>query len=357
MHGYKWELVQPVVEPVAADNDENQTDTADTSEHVFTFRDCMEAIFNGGKVRVTNETPKRVSVYDLIQVVTDSKNPRTDFANMCKDDDELIKSVYNWKFPGAGQRDTPVTTAEGALMIVNQLPGKRARKFRTTAMQTLVRFLAGDQSLHDEIDENAARQEQLTEAHPMRAFTEAANAIPVNSKFKLHSPSMQGKFISQFYGKLVAYLLEWVHEGVAYIKVGWSDNFADRIKDHISAMPGCTIWCIVPTNQARRVELAWKQDFNIYNQKLEYNSKTLTELFTGLTLEEAENRLSNLCEEQNIHDSVSLEVKRMEHESEMKKQETEIKKQEVELKRMEHDIEMKRLELQILQAQLALKNA
>lgn len=327
-HGFRWEMV-PV--EIGARNAELQHPPTTAQERVYTFHDCVESIFNGGRVRVTDDNPRRVSVFDLIEVITDTKNPRTDFENMCRNNHEIVELLDYFKFAGQGQRETPVTTAEGVLMIVNLLPGRRASQFRMSAMQTLVRFLAGDQSLHEEIDNNALRQDQLSEQHPMRVFTETVNANPDNNRFVLHSPSMRGKYISQFGNKRVVYLLQWQYKDESYIKVGWTDNFASRMKDHSSVMPGFTIWCVVETRDNRQVELAWKRDFSAFNKQLEIHNKVRTELFTGITIEEAEQHLHDLVDEHKSRDAAYLDRQRMDHE-----------------------LEMKRLELQILQTQLAL---
>lgn len=71
-------------------------------------------------------------------------------------------------FPGAGQHPTPVADARGLLEIITLLPGKRAQEFRRTACDVLVRYLAGDHTLHAELDDNAERQESLPSDHPKR---------------------------------------------------------------------------------------------------------------------------------------------------------------------------------------------
>lgn len=332
-HGFKWELVPS---PITDDNIEHGVPTGEPK--CFTFYDCVEDIFNGGKVRVTDENPRRVSVFDLIEVVTGVQNPRMAFENMCKQHAEVVNSVYNFCFPGAGQRATPVTTAEGALHIVNLLPGKRAALFRKAAMQTLVRFLAGDPSMHEELVENAKRQQHLPVQHPMRAFTEAVYANPAHNRYIMHSPAMQGKFISQFYNRQVVYLLQWEHEGKPCIKVGWSDNFAQRIKEHANTLVGCKIWCVIPCQEARRVEQSWKHDFSAFNHQVYVQDKLRTEIFAGLDITEAELHLQNLCEEYTRRDTLHMERMRMDHELALK----------------QHELELKRIELQILQTQLSL---
>lgn len=332
-HGYKWEFTQeeePGTEDIAGA-------TPDVS--TFTFRECVESIFNGGQVRVTDDVPKRASVFDIIAlVIGDTSNPRMIWQRLCAESADVVAGFYHI-FPGAGQRPTPVTDAQGVMRLVNALPGRRARQFRASAMDTLVRFLAGDSSLHAEIDDNAARQAALPEGHAMHMFSEAAYANPRCSKYILRSPFMQGRYINEFYNKPVVYLLEFTHGGKSYIKVGYSMDFKERIADHFVELPGCTIYTIVVIDNPQVVESGWKEAFGAYNDRVDVNGSIKTELFTGVSLEEGEAYLKKLCEEarfanQNDRELAIMQM-RMAHELALK----------------DRDIEIKRLELQILQLQ------
>lgn len=335
-HGYKWELVVPEAPVAASVGDE----AVDVDAPKFTFRECVEAIFNGGQVRVTDENPRRVSVFDLITIVADSKNPHMVYQRLCAENAEVITYCENLMFPGAGQRDTPVCNAEGAMYIVNLLPGKRAVLFRKSAIHTLTRFLAGDATLHEELDANAARQAELAEKEMAGKHAMVAYSNPQYARFLFQAPSMAGKYVNMFYNRQVVYLLVWQHDGDAYIKVGWSDNFGQRMRD--IALPGFKIWCVYATQEARRVELAFKQDFAAWNKVMKLGGSTQTELFTGVCIEECEERLVQLVEEHGACDAWQKQRATWEHERKMKE--------------LENSLELKRLELQILQAQLALKS-
>jgi len=354
MYGFVWELVGE-----RSDDAEHGADGPEQADAaVYTFRDCVESIFNGGKVRVTDETPRRVSVFDLIVVVTNSKNPHTVYQRMCSDHADVLTFCDNFTFSGQGQRSTPVTTAQGCMRIVALLPGKRAQQFRAAAMDTLVRFLAGDPSLHDEIDQNAARQADLPAEHPMQAFTDEVYANPKSSMYVLKSPNMKGKYIGQFYNKAVVYLLEWRHDGRDYVKVGWSDDFKTRMKDHFAELPGCNIYSVVAAPYAYRIEKAWKNDLGMHNKPIEVNKKMKIEIFT-VSPAEAEQHLFELCEEQLGHDARQHEehAMRMQMENDHAQREHERTRMEQERlmaqERMAHELEMKKLELQIMLLQHA----
>jgi len=112
--------------------------------------------FAGCKIRKTDEVPPRVSVYDLIAAVKNCPDAaRKDFWRIKEDHPEVGESVLYFKFPGRGQRETPVTDARGAICVINLLPGKRAAEFRLKAADIVVRALGGDETLVQEIRANA----------------------------------------------------------------------------------------------------------------------------------------------------------------------------------------------------------
>lgn len=328
-YGYRWELV----------NDDRPSEE-DMPQNVFTFRECVENIFNGGKVRVTEENPRRASVFDVISIVSETTNPRAAFQRLCAEYEEVVAKTDFWQFPGARQRETPVANAENLLYIVNLLPGRRAALFRLHAMRLLVRFLAGDQSLVEDITANARAQDNLCEGHAMRMFTEEVYAHPRSSKYVLRSPAMAGKFLSDFYYKPVVYLLTFDYNDKQYIKVGWSDDIKDRMDRHFRELPGCNIYSIVSMDNAYRLEKAWKESFTAHNEEIEVNGKLKTELFIGITPETAEQRLQDLWNDMHIHNKEDKEIEltkmKYAHELALKDKEIELLKLQLQLQQLQN---------------------
>ena len=126
------------------------------------------------KIRKTPETPQRVSVYDLIAAITDQDANAArmtytrlpDVATICAD----------FKFEGRGQRETPVTDARGAVVIMNLLPGRKAAQFRLACADVMVRYLGGDETLIAEIQRNAEVQATVEDTNPLRLFGHAVDA-------------------------------------------------------------------------------------------------------------------------------------------------------------------------------------
>ena len=72
------------------------------------------------QIRKTAESPPRVSVYDVLSAVTGyTPNNCVNLWQRLSDQfPEVTTHSSNFKFPGRGQRDTPVTDAEGITHII-----------------------------------------------------------------------------------------------------------------------------------------------------------------------------------------------------------------------------------------------
>ena len=114
------------------------------SSALFTFIPELDA-----KIRCTNDG--RSSVYDLISAVGQQKNPHSTWKRLTAGHPEVLAKCENLKFPGPGQRETPVTDLRGWLYILALLPGAMGKKYREEAAQLVTRYMKGDQSLIDEI--------------------------------------------------------------------------------------------------------------------------------------------------------------------------------------------------------------
>ena len=127
---------------------------------------------------LTPGSPPKVSVYDLIEAVTGqpTTSARIIFVRIVAANPEVNTMCINFKFPGRGQRPTPVTDARGVVTILNLLPGRAAARFRAASADVMVRFLGGDLTLVAEIRRNAEAQQQLPADNPARMFGEDVEA-------------------------------------------------------------------------------------------------------------------------------------------------------------------------------------
>ena len=107
------------------------------------FKEITQASL--GRIRKTPETPPRVSVYDVLSVITGL--PTNNCSNVWKRLQDAFPEVATncskIKFEGQGQRPIPVADARGITEIILLLPGTAAAQFRKKSADVVVRFLGG----------------------------------------------------------------------------------------------------------------------------------------------------------------------------------------------------------------------
>ena len=87
------------------------------------------------RVRKTAEDPPRVSVYDVIGVITgqSSNACRVIYSRLVSNHPEVVTICCDFKFTGRGQQPIPVADARGIAEIVMILPGRAATAMRRQA--------------------------------------------------------------------------------------------------------------------------------------------------------------------------------------------------------------------------------
>ena len=108
------------------------------------------------RIRKTAEDPPRVSVLDVVCVVAglELHNAYNVWERLKTQFPEVSTHCSNFKFPGRGQRETPITCVKGAVLIVMLLPGRAAASVRKGAASPVVRDLGGDLTLVPDIAQN-----------------------------------------------------------------------------------------------------------------------------------------------------------------------------------------------------------
>ena len=94
---------------------------------------------------------------------------RNEFKRLIKDGsdvkDEVVASCYYLKFPGTGQRETPCMTIRGLQRLLMILGGKVASEFRVLVEGVFTRVMAGDKSLIEVINANAASDAPIQQVY------------------------------------------------------------------------------------------------------------------------------------------------------------------------------------------------
>ena len=130
------------------------------------------------KIRKTDESSARISVVDVSSAVTglDAVESARALRRIFEAHPEVRAKCPHLKFKGRGQRDTPVADIATIVEIIFLLPGRSAARVRCEAAKILVRYLGGDLSIVDEVQNLAHIQTILkwsAPEHPLRCFGEA----------------------------------------------------------------------------------------------------------------------------------------------------------------------------------------
>lgn len=89
-----------------------------------------------------------------------SSNPRRDWARIAEAHSEVVPKTYNYRFPGKGQRETPVAkTKEDVFYILGLLPGAVGRKYREEAARLFVSYLENPEQLAVEVADRLTPEE------------------------------------------------------------------------------------------------------------------------------------------------------------------------------------------------------
>ena len=93
-------------------------------------------------IRMTHEDPPAISVIDVVQVITGmaKNNAGNYFERMKTTHPEVSTNCRNYRFPGRGQRLTPVMADTRSIVeLILALPGRHAARVRRQAAKLLVR--------------------------------------------------------------------------------------------------------------------------------------------------------------------------------------------------------------------------
>lgn len=333
-------------------NDSQTMTTTDTTQSTgtLTLWEEVDDMFKGCKIRYTTDEPKQVSVYDVIKAMTGYTNARVAYATVQQNHVEVVRNFTTFQFSGSGERPTPVCTVPQIIELINVLPGTRAARFRVAGAKVLVRFLGGDDTLIDELRENAERMEVIAqdgESHPMNAFQLPSGMTNANAVCTLMlSPNMQGKTVADMRGACTYLLLFKYQEQLAF-KFGWTKDLQKRVREHYRVYPNMRIWgawmCQFQ-EVAVETEKLFKGKMGAYVHEVQIGNKTSTEVIVGVSPEEAEQRMQEAVEtvtsESSIHNPIvlkELELKKLAIQLELAKEENEKLRLQLQLQQCKHE--------------------
>jgi predicted GIY-YIG superfamily endonuclease len=307
----------------------------------FSFPDACGSGFAGLAVRVAGQPPTAYAyacVADVVRaIMPDTAEPRA-VARALYD---AHPDVLQWMSPdGEGEFWAGV---DGVAQVASLLPGARAAEFRGAPLQALARFMSP--SSPEPQDAHVVEADVRSHPLPPRA------AEYPNPKYRRFVLKRTGESLAPYYGKYLVYLIEFEFHGTVYVKVGYTTDMRERMATHASELPGCQVYNVYTSEVAHALEAAFKDMYAQFNTPLNVNGKLKTELFAGITLEEADAGLALLHAEQSLktEDARRLEELRAERQMELRRMEheREMRAMEREMKRMETQVRLKLVELEL----------
>ena len=84
------------------------------------------------QIRKTDTVPPRISVIDVVEAITGQvkSNAGKTLERVKESHPEVYPNWINFRFPGRGQRETPIADVRGIVEIVMLLPGRHATRVR-----------------------------------------------------------------------------------------------------------------------------------------------------------------------------------------------------------------------------------
>ncbi|MGL5065732.1 MAG: hypothetical protein ACRC62_37660 [Microcoleus sp.] len=116
-------------------------------------------------INVRKTEDERFSVYDAIQFIAQKKNQRMVWKRLSEQYPEVVTNVTTCKFPGAGQRETPVADKTTIIEIIALLPGEVGGKTRKAAVELLLQYIEAPEELAKRAIAKINDADKLKEVH------------------------------------------------------------------------------------------------------------------------------------------------------------------------------------------------
>lgn len=163
-----------------------------------------------------------------------------------------------------------------------------------------------------------------------------------NDTMKLESRHVD-KRLYKFYDQPVVYMLEFPFQGKVFAKVGWTDDLRVQLETDAINYPGCSIYSAYEIDNPFLVEKEFLDYCGAFSHELTRNSKIIGTIYTGLPIEEFDDKLAELCCEMKtkFRKNSEIEILRLHLEKEKLKL-------ELERLRCEHEIALKKMDLELI---------
>lgn len=155
---------------------------------LFFMSDLIKWTSDDGEIRITSNG--QPSVFDMIKILGGQKNPRRCWGRLAETHPEVVAKTDNFKFTGAGQRETPVAKdKEAVFYILGLLPGEVGRKYREQSAKLFTKWLqdpaglVGDLAEQLEEDQQKKLEARLKGKRTRHKFTDALKERGVGGRY------------------------------------------------------------------------------------------------------------------------------------------------------------------------------
>lgn len=144
----------------------------------------LDKVNTNGRIRVVKGVVSRMSVMDLVMAICkcDREQAQVMVKNALKSVNHGEKArrllVERFKFPGLNQRPTLVVTLDEALQFIDCLPDKHTEEVKAYIRLQFSRYVCGEETMHEELDENAEHTDIFTEM-ARESVQQATASMPV----------------------------------------------------------------------------------------------------------------------------------------------------------------------------------
>jgi hypothetical protein len=193
----------------------------------------FDGVFHGREKEIRITSNKMISVFDFIKVVGGQKDPYSTWNRILNEHkDEVQAFCTNLKFPGSGQKLTPVVNVQGMVKLLFWLPGETAKQFRSKSAEVMIRYLGGDLTLIDEIK----AIDQCHVENPNNVAQMFREEVNNNNLLNFNQINNSNQLLSYFGSKTnVLYMLIFYLSEKWYLKFGIVNvrPFFERYNEHV----------------------------------------------------------------------------------------------------------------------------
>lgn len=175
-----------------------------------------------GSIRMVMRDVGYASVFDVVTVITKhtASNAIQVVNRLCRqypEVDAICSNVH--RFPGSGQRPTPIANGNELVYIVAQLPGENAKEARVALAQILARYLEADHGLRNSPAEDDAATYTIQQVDLAERMV-AVKQKEIDIEERMMSLKNQESEIAMRYAEIERYKVETIRLSNEIIQSG-----------------------------------------------------------------------------------------------------------------------------------------